>query len=50
MTLSDNQNNSDFFICEEYVGEFVISQGVIYLVSAAGQVREIDDTQSALVE
>ena len=30
----------------EYVGEFVISQAVIYLVSAAGQVREMDDTEA----
>lgn len=35
---------------KEYVGEFVISQEMIYLISAAGQVREIGDTQSALVE
>ncbi|MCC6297989.1 MAG: hypothetical protein IT314_01735 [Anaerolineales bacterium] len=28
----------------EYVGEFVISQTVIYLVSPVGQVREMDDT------
>ncbi len=28
----------------EYVGEFVISQTIIYLVSPAGQVREMDDT------
>jgi hypothetical protein len=30
---------------DEYVGEFVISQAVIYLVSPAGQVREVDDTE-----
>jgi hypothetical protein len=32
----------------EYVGEFVISQAVIYLVSPAGQVREMDDTETVL--
>ena len=31
---------------DEYVGEFVISQAVIYLVSPAGQVREVDDTEA----
>ena len=31
---------------DEYVGEFVISQAVIYLVSPAGQVREMDDTEA----
>ncbi len=31
---------------EDYVGEFIISQAVIYLVSPAGQVREMDDTQT----
>jgi hypothetical protein len=31
---------------ENYVGEFVISQAVIYLVSPAGQVREIDETEA----
>jgi hypothetical protein len=30
---------------DEYIGEFVISQAVIYLVSPAGQVREMDDTE-----
>lgn len=35
---------------EEYVGEFVISQATIYLVSTAGQVREMDDTQSVFTE
>jgi hypothetical protein len=30
----------------EYVGEFVVSQDVIYLVSPAGQAREMDDTQA----
>lgn len=30
----------------EYVGEFVISSTVIYLVSPAGQVREMDDTEA----
>ncbi len=33
---------------EDYVGEFVISQAVIYLVSPAGQVREMDDTDAVL--
>jgi hypothetical protein len=27
----------------EYVGEFVITQAVIYLVTPTGQVREMDD-------
>jgi len=31
---------------DEYVGEFVISQAVIYLVSPVGQVREMDDTEA----
>ena len=31
---------------EEYIGEFVISQAVIYLVSPTGQVREMDDTKA----
>jgi hypothetical protein len=31
---------------ENYVGEFVISQIVIYLVSPAGQVRDMDDTEA----
>lgn len=31
---------------EDYVGEFVISHAVIYLVSPAGQVREMDDTEA----
>src|SRR3990172_11185784 len=31
---------------DEYIGEFVISQAVIYLVSPAGQVREMDDTEA----
>jgi hypothetical protein len=30
----------------DYVGEFVISQSVIYLISPAGQVREMDDTDN----
>ncbi|NUQ83471.1 MAG: DUF4329 domain-containing protein [Anaerolineales bacterium] len=30
----------------DYVGEFVISQAVIYLISPAGQVREMDDTET----
>ncbi len=30
---------------DEYIGEFIISQAVIYLVSPAGQVREVDDTE-----
>ena len=34
----------------EYVGEFVISQEIIYLVSPAGQVREMDDTQVVFTE
>ena len=31
---------------KDYVGEFVISQAVVYLVSPAGQVREMDDTEA----
>ncbi len=31
---------------DEYIGEFVISKAVIYLVSPAGQVREMDDTEA----
>lgn len=31
---------------QEYIGEFVISQAVIYLVTLTGQVREIDDTEA----
>lgn len=31
---------------EDYIGEFVISQTVIYLVLPAGQVREMDDTET----
>jgi len=34
----------------EYVGEFVISQATIYLISPSGQVREIDDTQAVFSE
>ncbi len=34
----------------EYVGEFVISQEIIYLISPAGQVREMDDTQVVFTE
>jgi len=34
----------------EYVGEFVISQAIIYLISPAGQVREMDDTQAVFTE
>ena len=34
----------------EYVGEFVISQAIIYLISPAGQVREMDDTQTVFTE
>jgi len=33
---------------EDYVGEFVISQAVIYLVSPTGQVREMADTKTVL--
>ena len=31
---------------DDYVGEFVISQAVIYLISPAGQVREMNDTEN----
>jgi len=34
----------------EYVGEFVISQTNIYLISPAGQVREMDDTHAVFTE
>ena len=34
----------------EYVGEFVVSQAIIYLISPAGQVREMDDTQAVFTE
>ena len=34
----------------EYVGEFVISQAIIFLVSPAGQVREMDDTQTVFTQ
>jgi len=34
----------------EYVGEFVISQAIIYILSPAGQVREMDDTQAVFTE
>ena len=30
----------------EYIGEFVISQALIYLISPAGQIREMDDTEA----
>ncbi|MDO8752583.1 MAG: DUF4329 domain-containing protein, partial [Anaerolineales bacterium] len=34
----------------EYIGELVISQEVIYLISPAGQVREMDDTQAVFTQ
>ena len=34
----------------EYVGEFVVSQEIIFLISPAGQVREMDDTQTVFTE
>ncbi len=34
----------------EYVGEVVISQAIIYLISPSGQVREVDDTQAVFTE
>lgn len=33
------------FVIRDEVGEFVIARAVIYLVSPAGQVREVDDTE-----
>jgi len=33
-----------------YVGEFVISQETIYLVTTTGQVREVGDTQAIFVQ
>ena len=35
---------------EDYVGEFVLSQALIYLITPAGQVREMDDTQAVFTE
>jgi hypothetical protein len=35
---------------EDYVGEFVVSEAVIYLITPAGQVRELDDTQTVFAE
>ncbi len=35
---------------ENYIGEFVVSQMVIYLVTPTGQVREMDDTQVVFTE
>ena len=35
---------------EEYIGEFVVSQAMIYLVSTAGQIRDMDDTRSVFNE
>ncbi len=35
---------------EDYIGEFVISKTIIYLITPNGQVREIDDTQSVFYE
>jgi hypothetical protein len=32
----------------EYIGEFVISQTIIYLITPAGQVREMGDTPAVL--
>lgn len=34
----------------EYIGEFIITQAIIYLVTPAGQVREMDDTQAVFTE
>lgn len=33
-----------------YMGEFVISQGTIYLITPTGQVREVDQTQAVFAE
>ncbi len=33
-----------------HVGEFVISQVTIYLITPTGQVREVDDTQAVFAE
>ena len=35
---------------EDYIGEFVISQAVTYLIARTGQVREIDDTSTILTQ
>ena len=35
---------------EDYVGEFVLSHAVVYLITPAGQVREMDDTQAVFTE
>ncbi len=34
----------------EYVGEFVISEAIIYMMTPAGQVREVSDTQTFFAE
>jgi hypothetical protein len=34
----------------DYVGEFVIAQGTIYLIAPNGQVREVADTQALFAE
>ena len=33
-----------------YVGEFIISQAIIYLITPAGQVREVDDTENIFAD
>ena len=33
-----------------YIGEFVISQATIYLITPAGQVHEVDDTPNVFVD
>ncbi len=34
----------------DYVGEFVVTQMVIYLIAPTGRVREMDDTQAVFTE
>lgn len=34
----------------EYVDEFIISESIIYLVTPAGQVREVDDTHAVFTK
>lgn len=34
----------------EYVGEFVVSESLVFLISPAGQVREMDDTRIVFTE
>jgi len=44
--VRDDPNLKD----QEYIGEFVISNDVIYLITPVGRVREIADTPDVLIE